>query len=779
MKKISIMLVVTMLMSVFSFGTLSVNATGEENVITADTSWYGGETATEFLLADAGDLLGFADLVNKGDDDFSGKTVKLTADIDMTGVDYTPIGWYNNVGNTGNAFSGTFDGNGKTVSNVTVSNHYWEDAWTSANYRISAGFFGYLSGATVKNLGIKNEQITLSNSEKQASNMAGLAAVAGGGTTVDGCFVSGLKIDVSNTNRAEVDAVGGLMARLVDGDVTISNAYVNGFDKVRLHGDGKAVTAVLGSFIGSWNSTGTLTITDCYAGPVKEYAAYGNPGSKITSYWVGHGWTKAVTVNSIAYVPYWDTTANGIATNTKAYSMTAAELGELSVTTLPLSFKNKYMTDHRNINGGYPILVSNAVESSPFATGTGTAADPYVIDSESSLRDFAKAVNKGYLYSWKHVKLAKDINLAYGDWTPVGFLYDSAPSGGSVDDRAFKGVFDGDGHVVSNVNITRTSANVGIDRKSLGFFGGLGGSACLKNFGIENVHLNLTDTYVNQITDIGCLVGATYTNDDTNDVDGSTILISNCFVKDSKVTIGKNSATNNTYDQAWSGIAPIVGYVRNNADIMRTYSIDFKFDSSANADDSFYLAGLLGRVNNQYIKVYDCYSTGVNVEAMGTKVIKPASMIFGWNVGKTSNLYTTQETTADMSANKGTVTVVTEADLKALTGVAANLAAYYNVAKYGLNNGYPMLKAEKLWVFNRTGNNIALSVKGTHVEGTKLILAVYDGERFVDASIVSTGTTLATDLDLSAGAYNVKGFLWDANLSPLETIPYENTVTVQ
>lgn len=101
MKKISIMLVVTMLMSVFSFGTLSVNATGEENVITADTSWYGDGTATEFSLADAGDLLGFADLVNNGTTDFSGKTVKLTADIDMTGVDYTPIGWYNNVGKTG------------------------------------------------------------------------------------------------------------------------------------------------------------------------------------------------------------------------------------------------------------------------------------------------------------------------------------------------------------------------------------------------------------------------------------------------------------------------------------------------------------------------------------------------------------------------------------------------------------------------------------------------------------------------------------------------------
>ena len=73
---------------------------------TADSSWgtdYG--TPTEFSIEDAGDLAQFAAMVNGGND-FSGKTVKLTADINLEDQDWTPIGTKTN------PFSGIFDGNG-------------------------------------------------------------------------------------------------------------------------------------------------------------------------------------------------------------------------------------------------------------------------------------------------------------------------------------------------------------------------------------------------------------------------------------------------------------------------------------------------------------------------------------------------------------------------------------------------------------------------------------------------------------------------------------------
>ena len=97
---------------------------------TADTDWGTGyDTLTEFSIADAGDLAQFAARVNGGKD-FSGKTVKLTADIDLENQEWTPIGddGYNNL------FSGTFDGNGKTISGLQI---------TSANDGF-VGLFGFI-----------------------------------------------------------------------------------------------------------------------------------------------------------------------------------------------------------------------------------------------------------------------------------------------------------------------------------------------------------------------------------------------------------------------------------------------------------------------------------------------------------------------------------------------------------------------------------------------------------------------------------------------------------
>ena len=96
---------------------------------TADTSWGADYSQTEFTIADPGALAQFAVMVNDGKD-FSGKTVKLTDDIDLGSQEWTPIGddGYNNL------FSGTFDGNGKTISGLQI---------TSANDGF-VGLFGFI-----------------------------------------------------------------------------------------------------------------------------------------------------------------------------------------------------------------------------------------------------------------------------------------------------------------------------------------------------------------------------------------------------------------------------------------------------------------------------------------------------------------------------------------------------------------------------------------------------------------------------------------------------------
>ncbi len=80
---------------------------------------------------------------------FAGKYFEMTADIDMSGVDFLPI----------KSFEGTFNGDNKTIENMTI--HLTSDNWS---YNIG-GLFGKLYG-TVKNLELENLAI---NSEVNAT----------------------------------------------------------------------------------------------------------------------------------------------------------------------------------------------------------------------------------------------------------------------------------------------------------------------------------------------------------------------------------------------------------------------------------------------------------------------------------------------------------------------------------------------------------------------------------------------------------------------------------
>lgn len=85
--------------------------------VTADTTWYDAEKS-EFVLMDAADLLGFAQLVNENNW-FEGKTVKLGADIDLAGIEWTTIGEVDRVPSY--VFKGIFDGQGYKIENLSYS----------------------------------------------------------------------------------------------------------------------------------------------------------------------------------------------------------------------------------------------------------------------------------------------------------------------------------------------------------------------------------------------------------------------------------------------------------------------------------------------------------------------------------------------------------------------------------------------------------------------------------------------------------------------------------
>ena len=148
--------------TVNSGATISVD---DEDIIlvspwtgSADTSWY-SDAETEFLITTPEQLAGISELVNGGED-FKGKTLKLTNDLDMNNHPWTSIG------SESTLFNGIFDGQGHTISNVNVTTGLSESYY---------GFFAKLaSDAVVKNVTIEGNVNPAAGSTVYAGGIAGL-----------------------------------------------------------------------------------------------------------------------------------------------------------------------------------------------------------------------------------------------------------------------------------------------------------------------------------------------------------------------------------------------------------------------------------------------------------------------------------------------------------------------------------------------------------------------------------------------------------------------------
>ena len=101
-----------------------------------DTIYADGEN--QITVSSVSELRDIATKVNSGEDTYSGKTILLTKDLLDVGT-WTPIG------QKGVPFKGVFDGQGHTISGISVTD--------GQTYQ---GLFGYASGATIKNVCVKD-----------------------------------------------------------------------------------------------------------------------------------------------------------------------------------------------------------------------------------------------------------------------------------------------------------------------------------------------------------------------------------------------------------------------------------------------------------------------------------------------------------------------------------------------------------------------------------------------------------------------------------------------
>ena len=198
----------------------------------------------------------------------------ITADIDLTGKDWTPIGT-----NFYNSYTGTFDGGGHTIKGLTVT--------TNDQY---VGLFGRLGKAgTVKNVVMEGVQITSNHSLGYAGGVAGFSW----GGTIENCSVSG---SVSGTV-----SVGGVVGIQWEASITgcRSSATVKGMVQV----GGVAGETNTGATMVACYATGNVTSTGSSTGNVHIGGFLGDNYTTVTACYWKNNHEQGIGYNKEGFAP--------------------------------------------------------------------------------------------------------------------------------------------------------------------------------------------------------------------------------------------------------------------------------------------------------------------------------------------------------------------------------------------------------------------------------------------------------------------------------------------
>ena len=226
----------------YTFTMVSESLTLDATFSEPDASHFEQTGTDEYTIKTANGWNWFCYALNSGlvADGFSGKTVKLDADISSSEM----------AGTGGHPFKGTFDGQGNTLTfNLQASEGY-------------SAPFHYTNGATISNLNVTG--LIEGNS---ISPLAGLVGKATGNITISNCHVS-TQISTTHSGAAWHGGVIG------DWNGTSATCTVTGcvYDGLIYNPDVAGVTTSCRGFIGSdYGNNMTIKFTDCLSAP----AAYG------------------------------------------------------------------------------------------------------------------------------------------------------------------------------------------------------------------------------------------------------------------------------------------------------------------------------------------------------------------------------------------------------------------------------------------------------------------------------------------------------------------------
>ena len=287
-------------------------------VFAAEAPSFSGGTGTQgdpWLIASQADLIALAEFLNSGnaeqfDADAAGVGnchgyyFKQTADIDLTGVTWEPIGYSGSC-----YFAGNYDGGGHSITNAVSTGKVDPDGYATA------GIFGWVAFGSVANLHVKNANF-VATGQNEYSYVGGIAGVCYG-SSIKNCSVENSSLEsrrnnnnncagsivgystggtfekcAAENNQIKTMAYGGGFVGEVDddygvGNSTFTNCYVANCTVISETDDSQG-TSFSGGFAGEITDS-TLTLQNCYVYQT-TLSTVGNAVPQGTGVFAGNLW---------------------------------------------------------------------------------------------------------------------------------------------------------------------------------------------------------------------------------------------------------------------------------------------------------------------------------------------------------------------------------------------------------------------------------------------------------------------------------------------------------
>ena len=308
----------------------------------AETPSFGGGTGTQkdpWLIASQEDLIALAEFLNSGNaEQFDAEAAgignchgyyfKQTADIDLTGVTWEPIGYSGNY-----YFAGNYNGGGHSITNAVSTGKVDPDGFATA------GIFGWVAFGSVENLHVKNANF-VATGQNNYSYVGGIAGVCYG-SSIKNCSVVNSSLEskrnnnnncagsivgystggtfekcAAENNQVKTMAYGGGFVGEVDDDPsygagtsTFTNCYTANCSVSSKTDDVQGVSLV-GGFVGEMTDS-ALTVNNCYVyRALLSTEGTAVPGIKATGVFAGHLWGGSSIVDTNCFFGACGTTEN-------------------------------------------------------------------------------------------------------------------------------------------------------------------------------------------------------------------------------------------------------------------------------------------------------------------------------------------------------------------------------------------------------------------------------------------------------------------------------------